>query len=829
MVQRLGVCTLLAAMLLAWATCGVAQDVKDRIAFQRDGLHAAPTNIVVMFADGSEPKDLNTDTKELAGARITPSLAPDGHTLAFAAKVGNQYKLYSWPLNDQNEAVGEPHRLTMNDDTTDKFPVWSPDGRTLAYVAFDTTGKKTTLRIIGADGAGMKVLADINYTAAPAWKPDGQSLLYIDLVNSKPALRSVMTSGGLPIPIRDSAAIFGACYAPDGQSIAALMRNDDGTSDLWVIPYMGIGGKKIVSKVSGGRSVNWYQPDTILFNATKVGTQVGKGLWKVGTTGAGLTAIPGYANPSQIANFTAQKGDANGVPAAADPFGAPGPNAPAAGDNVPTGPITITRPLDAASVRGTVNIKMIAQKTIASLVLRIGDEFAYATTVAASDDETAQLTYAWDTQAFQEIDPTRKDGLPARYTQLLRYPDGDYTLRVLGMDKDGNKVAENSVKVTVANGLADTEMPPNLSLKLRFPDGGGDDHFLVHGEGSLFGVSAHDYPALVATLDAQIRRNIIEVKQNGNAEIRTSLRELHGALPLNYGLKISDVPESDTSALYTLTPYGELSVIPQLRQRIFLPLSQITLPLPSTPVSVGYQWTAQMRVVVDLLDRSATQVRANNTLDGLEYINGKRTVRIRSELNIDPIEGADLATSPTPTTPGLRGAKMTTPTAGGGGMVGMPTGMPNGAASGVVSTTPPIKPTATAGVRYTWFDIERDTIVRVEDLYLYTFPSRGATSTGDAGGATPGNPFGQPAAAPMAQPAPAANPFGDMGVPAAAPTVAAPANPFGQPAAADDPFGMGGGGGTHAAGTHTAVKAPDAYYLVRLSYRLQGDEETQKD
>jgi hypothetical protein len=816
MAQRLGVYTLLAAVLLAWSACGVAQEAKDRIAFQRDGLHAAPTNVVVMFADGSEPKDLNTDAKELAGARITPALAPDGRTLAFAAKKGNQYKLYVWTLNEQNEAVGEPHQLTTNDDTTDKFPVWSPDGKTLAYIAIDTTEKKTTLRTIGADGAGMKVLADINTTAAPAWKPDGMSLLYIDLDKSKPVLRNIMASGGLPFAIRDAMPIHAASYAPDGLSIAVLVRCDDGTSDLWTIPAIGNGGsKKIVSKIFGGRSVHWFQQDTVLFNATKVGTQAGKGLWKVGTGGAGLTQIPAYANASQVANFSVGKGDVGGVPETVDPFGGPGPNGPGAGDNVPKGPITITRPLDNATVRGVVSVKIIAQKQIASMVLRINNEFAYATTTTAGDDETTQLTYRWETQAFQEFDPSRKDGLPARYRQALRYPDGDYTLRVIGLDKDSQAVADHTVKVTVANTLADSEMPPNLALKLRFPEGGGDSHYYVHGEGSLYGVSAKTYPSLVAKFDGLINRNIIEVKPNGNAELRTRLRDIRGQLPLTYGLKISDVPETDTSALYTLTPFGELTVIPQLRQKVLLPISQVTLPLPSQPVSMGYQWSAEMRVVVDLLERCATKVRANNTVDGLEFINGKRTVRIRTELNIDPIEGADLATAPVSYTPGLRGVKPTAPTTG-GGMAGMPTGMPAAtpAADTGTSTTPAIKPTATAGVRFTWFDIERNAIVRVEDMFLYTFPASSTAAAGStpATGGAP-NPFGMggnPAPPPAGGGAP--NPFGDMG--------GAPAGG----GVVDDPFG----GGAKPITPKAPAKTPDAFYLVRYSYRVPGEEEAEK-
>jgi len=825
MAQRISVCTLVVLLLTALPALLVAQDIKDRIAFQRDGLRSAPTNVLVMFADGSLPHELG-QSKELAGDRKTPALAPDGRTITFAAKVGAQYKLFTWTLNDQNETVGEPQRLTMNDDTSDKFPAWAPDGRSVAYLATDGDGK-STLRIIGADGAGMKVLTDITYLAAPAWRPDGQALLYIDLVDGKPVLKNILSTGGLGVTIRGQSSIIAASYSPDGTNIAALIRNSDGTCDLWTIPPFGIGGKKVVSKIAGAKSVSWYQSDMLLFNAAKIGTRKGKPFWRVKIDGTDLADVTGYADPAQIANFSMQKGDLSAqLPVAVDPNTGTGPDKTPATEPVPSGPVTIVRPLASATVRGTVAINIQTQKGVSSFVLRIGDDFTYATALP-QDDDTTTTTYSWNTQLLTNLDPTRS-GLPARYQTMLRYPDGDYNLTVIGLDKDNKQMGVNQIKVTVQNGIPDSEMPTDLRLKYQFPEGGGDDRYQVHGEGQLFGSSTKQGGALNALLDAQIRRSIIEVKAaTGNAELRTSLREPRNDLPLTYGLKQSSIPEADISALYTLTPNGDLTVIPQQREKVYLPLSEFTLPFPTDPVTIGYQWSAQMRVVTDLLARDATPVQANSTTDGLEWINNRRCIRIRSEFNLR--DNLEIATSPASDAPGMRGAKAAaTPAAGAGynpgGMMGAqkPTG------------TPSIKATSVVGVRYTWFDFERNSILQIEDAFLYTFPDS-ALSGGGTGGGTPATPTN-----PM-NPAPVGNPFapagpgavngpgvGPMGAP-----LGAPINPADGDTVDDtfgNPFGPIGKPATGGPKPSTKPKATiNAFYLVRYTYRAQLEEATPTD
>jgi TolB protein len=54
-------------------------------------------------------------------------------------------------------------------------PVWSPDGRRIAFVS-RRDGK--ALYVMNADGSGLRIVARIERLAAPAWSPDGRRIAF---------------------------------------------------------------------------------------------------------------------------------------------------------------------------------------------------------------------------------------------------------------------------------------------------------------------------------------------------------------------------------------------------------------------------------------------------------------------------------------------------------------------------------------------------------------------------------------------------------------------------------------------------------------------------
>lgn len=95
--------------------------------------------------------------------------SPDGARLAFTALDR------IWVMAFPN---GTPRRLTKM-EIGEHQPVWSPDGRWIAYVTWDGSGGN--IYKVRADGSGQpaKVTQTAAYYRDPAWSPDGQRLVLI--------------------------------------------------------------------------------------------------------------------------------------------------------------------------------------------------------------------------------------------------------------------------------------------------------------------------------------------------------------------------------------------------------------------------------------------------------------------------------------------------------------------------------------------------------------------------------------------------------------------------------------------------------------------------
>lgn len=76
---------------------------------------------------------------------------------------------------------GDPRNLTESPGAHDKFPAWSPDGKSIAW--FSDEGGEYQLCIKGQDGKGeirRIALQGTGFYAFPEWSPDGKYLTYTD-------------------------------------------------------------------------------------------------------------------------------------------------------------------------------------------------------------------------------------------------------------------------------------------------------------------------------------------------------------------------------------------------------------------------------------------------------------------------------------------------------------------------------------------------------------------------------------------------------------------------------------------------------------------------
>ncbi|MGY2082551.1 S9 family peptidase [Blastococcus sp. SYSU DS0539] len=109
----------------------------------------------------------------------TPALSPDGRMAVVAVGrpdlAADEYRSQLWAVPTDGSAPARP--LTSGHRDTD--PVFSPDGRWLAYLGAEP-GSRPQLRVLPAAGGAPRRLTDhLLGAGAPVWSPDSRRLAYV--------------------------------------------------------------------------------------------------------------------------------------------------------------------------------------------------------------------------------------------------------------------------------------------------------------------------------------------------------------------------------------------------------------------------------------------------------------------------------------------------------------------------------------------------------------------------------------------------------------------------------------------------------------------------
>lgn len=177
-----------------------------------------------------------------------PALSPDGTRVVFSSLS----RLYVMDLPS-----GQPKRLT--DSTSGEFyPVWSPDGREIAYVTWAVGGGQIMKAAV--DGGRPQQLTTMPaYYGDLAWSPDGARIVYV-AGTSRDKLYS-----DLQQEIRHSRSLYGA----EGESEITGV-DTTGTLDLRWIPASG-GDSQFIAPTQGGRSPHFSRDASRIFMTTNDG------------------------------------------------------------------------------------------------------------------------------------------------------------------------------------------------------------------------------------------------------------------------------------------------------------------------------------------------------------------------------------------------------------------------------------------------------------------------------------------------------------------------------------------------------------------------------
>jgi eukaryotic-like serine/threonine-protein kinase len=215
-----------------------------------------------------------TRISETAGEETSPTLSPDGSTVAYAMRTNGNWDIYSQRVGGRKATaiVNDPRR-------NEGGPAFSPDG---ARIAFHEVAGLGGIFVAGATGESERRLTDAGFD--PAWSPDGAQIAFTTEAIVDPAARQgesglhvVAAGGGSPRRIVDGDAAQ-ASWSPSGGRIV-YWSNTRGQRDLYTVAAAG--GARV--PLTQDAAIDWspvWSPDGryVYFSSDRGGAM---NLWRI--------------------------------------------------------------------------------------------------------------------------------------------------------------------------------------------------------------------------------------------------------------------------------------------------------------------------------------------------------------------------------------------------------------------------------------------------------------------------------------------------------------------------------------------------------------------
>lgn len=142
-----------------------------------------------------------------------PVWSPDGRRLAFQAYLRDTWNL--WTMNADGSGLAQ----VTSGPFDDREPHWSPDGTRLAFSS-DRGGNYDLWMLVVATGEVRRVTTGATNESMPAWSADGREIAFVSDREPRGIYARQLESGVERLLAADAAVLFMPSWAPDGQSVA---------------------------------------------------------------------------------------------------------------------------------------------------------------------------------------------------------------------------------------------------------------------------------------------------------------------------------------------------------------------------------------------------------------------------------------------------------------------------------------------------------------------------------------------------------------------------------------------------------------------------------
>ena len=258
--------------------------VAGRSLLERDAPPTSPGPALVDSAPRARP------LTSYSGREMHPRLSADGSRVVFAwAGPDGRIDIYVKQRNSESLL-----RLT-DDPAWASWPVWSPDGQSVAYVQGTATG--SALCVVPSVGGAVQVLHQVDgWIEGLDWPRVGDALVFAAFDQESEAHRLMRLSlsdyRAVPLGVEraDNAGDFRPCFSPDGTRVAWVGRSQGGGTGLFVADGTGGPATTVTAGLAPIHGLAW-SPDagSLIFAASPAGMY---NLWQVDVDGGATRWIP---------------------------------------------------------------------------------------------------------------------------------------------------------------------------------------------------------------------------------------------------------------------------------------------------------------------------------------------------------------------------------------------------------------------------------------------------------------------------------------------------------------------------------------------------------
>lgn len=250
--------------------------------------------IYMVSSEGGKPKKIVENNRGIRVVNYRISLSPNGKKLAYSSVEDKKQFIHTISVDGTN-----PVQLT---EMEAREPVFSPDGKMIAYVEDKNTGTGSGdlgLWVVPVNDTTHQFIANAGMASSPVWSPDGNMIAYLDnsdgkKINIVPVSNDEESTGNVTsfdVPKGIERVIVLAGWTPDNK--IGVLVNTKVERGLYTLPAKG-GQAAIVLDEENPVQPRW-SPDSKKIYYTqedKIGSWTSKKLAVISAEGGSRQVLP---------------------------------------------------------------------------------------------------------------------------------------------------------------------------------------------------------------------------------------------------------------------------------------------------------------------------------------------------------------------------------------------------------------------------------------------------------------------------------------------------------------------------------------------------------